>query len=245
MAARRVGGIWINDSGELSTIVTNADGSEVGAVGGGTEYTEGDSDSSATGPVILARDTDGNFYPPSETHPLSVRQASLTAANDFVSASGNVAHDAVDSGSPIKIGGKARTTNPTAVADADRVDAMFDKLGRQVVILGQVRDLRATQSTTITSSTTETTILTAGAAGVLHDVTNLIITNSSATDVVVTIRDDTAGTAVMFIGVKAGCTAGFAAPQAVPQTAAAKNWTAQCSASVASVSIFVQANKVV
>lgn len=46
---------------------------------------------------------------------------------------GNVAHDSADSGGPVKIGGKAETTVPTAVADADRVDAWFDEYGRQVV----------------------------------------------------------------------------------------------------------------
>lgn len=45
-------------------------------------------------------------------------------------ATGDVAHDAVDSGSPVKIGGKASTSTPTAVANADRVDAFFDEYGR-------------------------------------------------------------------------------------------------------------------
>lgn len=45
-------------------------------------------------------------------------------------ATGNVAHDAADSGNPLKIGGKARTTTPTAVAANDRVDAFFDEYGR-------------------------------------------------------------------------------------------------------------------
>lgn len=45
----------------------------------------------------------------------------------------NVANDAVDAGNPHKIGGKANNSRPTAVsADADRVDAWFDRNGRQV-----------------------------------------------------------------------------------------------------------------
>lgn len=190
---------------------------------------------------------DGKIGPPQldSSGAMRVNPSALSSANDSVTAVGSVAHDGVDSGNPVKIGGKARTTNPTAVSDGDRVDAMYDKLGRQVVILGQPRDLRAQQATTITSSTAETTILTAGATGVLHDLTTLLITNSSATDVTVAIKDATAGTTIMTIGVKAGTTAGFAAPQAVPQTTAANNWTATVSASVASVLIYVQANKVV
>ncbi len=46
---------------------------------------------------------------------------------------GNVAHDAADSGGPIKIGGKAATAEPTAVSAADRVDAYFDANGKLVV----------------------------------------------------------------------------------------------------------------
>lgn len=57
-------------------------------------------------------------------------------ANNDVTATGNVAHDAVDSGNPVKLGGHARTGDPqTAVANADRVDAWFDASGRLVVSL--------------------------------------------------------------------------------------------------------------
>jgi hypothetical protein len=45
-------------------------------------------------------------------------------------ANGNVAHDAVDAGNPIKIGGKARTTLPSVVAADDRVDAYFTAYGQ-------------------------------------------------------------------------------------------------------------------
>lgn len=44
---------------------------------------------------------------------------------------GDVAHDAADSGSPVKFGGKASTTRPTAVATGDRVNAWFDEYGKQ------------------------------------------------------------------------------------------------------------------
>lgn len=49
---------------------------------------------------------------------------------------GNVAHDAADSGAPVKIGGIAETGTRTAVADADRVDAHFDELGKMGVFIG-------------------------------------------------------------------------------------------------------------
>ena len=46
---------------------------------------------------------------------------------------GTVAHDAVDANNPVKIGGKASTSKPTAVSDGDRVNAYFDQFGRQHV----------------------------------------------------------------------------------------------------------------
>lgn len=155
---------------------------------------------------------------------------------------GNVAHDAVDSGAPIKVGGIARQANPTAVAALDRVDASFDDLGRQVVVLNQVRDLVVQQGTTI-STTTETTILTAGAAGVFHDITLLMITNTSATAVRVDIRDATAGTIRFSVAIAAN--GGAVIPFAVPlvQTTVASNWTATLSGAVTDIRIFVQAVK--
>jgi len=47
---------------------------------------------------------------------------------------GSVAHNAVDSGHPVKIGGRGQSGTLDAVADNDRVDAAFDLSGRQHVI---------------------------------------------------------------------------------------------------------------
>ena len=44
---------------------------------------------------------------------------------------GDMAHNEVDSGNPLKIGGKGVNTTPTAVANGDRVDAFFDLRGFQ------------------------------------------------------------------------------------------------------------------
>lgn len=151
---------------------------------------------------------------------------------------GTVAHDGVDSGNPQKIGLQARTTWPAAVSDADRVNAIGDKYGRTIVV-NTPRELRSRQVTTIASSTSETTIITAGGAGVFRDAFLFVITNTSATACNVTIRDATAGSVVVTLAIPAGQTVGFALPSgdAIKQTAAANNWTATCSASVASIVI--------
>ena len=52
-----------------------------------------------------------------------------------VSAQGNIDHHSPDSGRPVKIGGKAKTSAPAAVSNNDRVDAYFDEFGRQHFIL--------------------------------------------------------------------------------------------------------------
>lgn len=46
---------------------------------------------------------------------------------------GDVAHDAADSGNPVKVGAKAASALPTAVADADRANLLADLWGRQLV----------------------------------------------------------------------------------------------------------------
>jgi hypothetical protein len=163
------------------------------------------------------------------------------AANNDVIAAGDVAHDTADSGNPVKIGGVARTTNPTAVADADRVDIFADDLGRLVGYPVAPRDLWVQNNVTLTN-TTETIIIAAGGAGVIHDLMMLVLSNESASEVRVDIRDDTAGTVRFSIDLAAdggGAVVKFPGP--FKATAADDNWTAQLSASVSSVYIFAQA----
>ena len=58
------------------------------------------------------------------------------AASDGASVSGDVAHDAADAGEPIKVGGRAQATAPTAVSlDGDRVNAWFLLNGAQATVL--------------------------------------------------------------------------------------------------------------
>ncbi len=59
---------------------------------------------------------------------------SIASDQSSVPVAGGVAHDATDSGNPLKTGLQARTTWPSAVADSDRVNAIGDKYGRTVVV---------------------------------------------------------------------------------------------------------------
>ena len=138
---------------------------------------------------------------------------------------------------PVTEGGLAKTGNPAAVDDGDVVNALHDKLGKRVSIPA-LRELKAIQTTTITG-TSETTIVTAGGAGVFKDLYRLIITNSSATAVTVAIKDATAGTTRYTFAVPAASTVGFSADagSAAVQSAAANNWTATVSSAVSSILI--------
>lgn len=180
-------------------------------------------------------------------------QTSLAADGDYIAQStdtkgnrlvvGNLASDAVDAGFPVKTGGQARTTNPTAVADADRVNFIADKLGKQVVV-GSVRDLKVNQITTITASTAETTVVTAVASTFL-DVYGVIVSNTSATLVNIAFKDSTAGTTQFNLSVPANDTRGFTLPEsaAIKQGTVNNNWTATSSASVSSLVITMLAVK--
>lgn len=74
---------------------------------------------------------------------------------------GNVAHDVADAGNPIKLGGKAESTSPAAVADGDRVDAWFTTTGQLVTqpmlgnssAIGTIEDLADGSSAATISGT--------------------------------------------------------------------------------------------
>jgi len=117
---------------------------------------------------------------------------------------GDIAHDAVDSGNPVKIGGIARQTSPAAVADADRVNAAFDNVGRQLITPYQVRDLVSTGYATLVNSQ-ETTIISA-VAGSYLDIVSITGSNTSSVAIPVLIRNILAGNTIERIVIPAGGT---------------------------------------
>lgn len=89
---------------------------------------------------------------------------------------------------PIKTGGIARQTNPTAVQDGQRVGAGFDDLGRQLTRPYQVRDLITTAYASLTTGTK--TSLIAGVAGAYFDLVQISCYNNSDAATVVTLTDE-------------------------------------------------------
>lgn len=152
-------------------------------------------------------------------------------------AVGGTASGSAIANAPVTIGGRTATTNPTAKADGQVNDIMLSKTGK-VIAVGALREMKSRQVTTITSSTAETTIITADATFFL-DIFLLLITNTSGTASTVTIKDSTAGTTVWTFAVPAGTTVGFVIDPggAGKQTTVNNNWTATCGTSVASILI--------
>ncbi len=212
----------------LVTIANDSTGllpTNLSQVGGTATSTSSGTFDAGTQRVVLASDQ--------PVIPISDNGGTITT-----DTSGNVAHDASDAGNPVKVGGQARTTLPTAVADADRVNAIFDKIGRQVVTKCP-RELRVKNNITLTG-TSETTLLATGGAGVFRDIYFLSMSNTSATNVRVDIRDATAGSVWQsFLLPGDGGGVVLQPAEFIPQATANNNWTAQLSGAVTDVRLSV------
>lgn len=108
---------------------------------------------------------------------------------------------------------------------------------------GLAASLIGVQQTAIAAANVaETTIITAGGAGVTNDLVALIITTANAAAATITIRDATGGTTRMVLNYPNAAAAPGAPlvidlPVPIPQAAANNNWTAQVSANAAGVNI--------
>lgn len=115
----------------------------------------------------------------------------------YANAQGPVAHDGAVSGNPIRIAGRARSTNYTAVASDDVADLVTTLDGRLVTkpyCIPEVAWTYAAASGGITNTTGVTAVAAAG-AGVRNYVTRAQIINGHATvGTDVQIRDGASGT---------------------------------------------------
>ncbi len=170
----------------------------------------------------------------------STTVAQPTAANLKAQVSGDVKAGDVDSGNPVKVGGRAYRTLLPAVDDQDRTDIATDRFGRLVVVPLQIRGLLSQANITV-STTTETTLLPAIGATVFQDLVSLSCANTSATAVRVDVRDTTAGPVVNQLLVPAGDTRTFVYNVPFRQTNPNGNWTVQLTPAVTDVRCVIQA----
>lgn len=110
---------------------------------------------------------------------------------------GPTAHDAAATGNPVRIGAKARTANVTAVTNGDAVDLTATTTGSLTVSMNTIpeewnQDAVSSDSGITTSG--ETNIKGAAAAGIRRYVTSFQLSNASATATLVKIRDGSGGT---------------------------------------------------
>lgn len=76
---------------------------------------------------------------------------------------GGVAHDAADAGSPVKVGGRARTSLPAAVANDDRADFVTDSRGR-LLTAGYPPEAQVNKSGSYTTAQAPATLWANGAS---------------------------------------------------------------------------------
>ena len=157
---------------------------------------------------------------------LSVMDDWDNAASDGASVSGDVAHDAADAGEPVKIGGKAISAEPAVVAANDRVNALFDLVGKLIVLpYANPENFVSGAITTAMTGTTSTSLVAAPAAGLRNYLTTIIVSNAHATvgtDIV--IQDGSGGTTLLTIpaaSVYGGAVVTLPTPLRQPTTATA------------------------
>lgn len=126
----------------------------------------------------------GTFW--QATQPIS-GTVTANAGTGTRAVAGDVAHDAADSGNPIKVGYKAiaHGTNPTAVAAADRTDAYANRAGIPFTLGGHPNAV--TLEAAYTAAQTDTAIITI-AAGLKIVVTQIQMTADNANTVDVGFR---------------------------------------------------------
>ena len=123
----------------------------------------------------------------------------------WVCPSGNVAHDATDSGNPIKMGAKVESTPSAQVcADTDRTDLIADMDGALLVRTEcTIGDLLTESISNTNGTATASAVFTTG-AGIRNVICNIIAYNSSATGGFCILTDGSGGTTLMTVPLPAG-----------------------------------------
>ncbi len=154
-----------------------------------------------------------------------------------------MAHDGADSGKPLKIGARARSSEITAVSNDDRSDLLTDLVGKLIVLpYANPENFVSGAITTAMTGTTSTSLVAAPAAGLRNYLTTIIVSNAHATvgtDII--IQDGSGGTTLLTIpaaAVYGGAAITLPTPLRQPTTATAiyaQNVTTGASTKVSAV----------
>lgn len=150
----------------------------------------------------------GGTFPATQSGTWNIATVTTVTTCSVVSSltGSGTAHDAVDSGNPHKLGAKATTSlsGLTLVASADRTDLFAGVDG--VLITRPHSNLEdLLDGTADITDGSSTSVIAAQGAGVRVYITDVVIANSSASAVTVTLRDGAAGTVKATFMVPAGC----------------------------------------
>lgn len=153
----------------------------------------------------------------------------VTNAGTFAvqaASAGDIAHDGVDSGNPIKIGAKAVSAEPAVVAAADRANLITDLVGKLITLpYANPENFVSGCISSAMTGTTSTSLVAAPAAGLRNYITQITVSNSHAsqgTDIL--IQDGNGGTTLYVIPAAygwGGATITFPVPLRQPTTATA------------------------
>ena len=133
----------------------------------------------------------------------------------LVEPNGNVAHDAVDAGNPIKQGGRAVNVEIAAVANNDRVDFVATLTGKQIMMPYANKENFVSGATSDITDTTATPVIAGVASNNLY-ITHILVTNSHATvGTFVNIIEESSAT-VYYTGYAAAVGGGFSCALPVP-----------------------------
>jgi hypothetical protein len=245
MTALKVDGSAVTQpvSGSLTTVATVTNLSQLGgaAIAMGTGVR-----SSGTQRVTIATD---DIVPASQsgtwTVGLSAAQTLATVTTVATLTGGGVAHDGVDSGNPLKVGGRAVSTLSTAtlVASGDRSDFVTDLDGALVVRLTHSSGDILSQRTSNTDGAA-TALSTFGAtAGTYNNVTAIVVYNSSGTAGFVDFTDGSGGTVLWTMPIPAGGGSVISSPDVLFRTSANTGLFFDVSAALSTVYISVSGHK--
>jgi hypothetical protein len=144
----------------------------------------------------------------------SVPSHAVTNAGTFAVQAGQAAHDAAQTGNPVRVAGRGRTSDYTAVANDDTTDFITDLNGKQIVLPYAIPENSIDGTTAAITGTTDTAVIAASGAGIRNYITHILVTNSHATvGTVVEIKD---GSTVKYRGYAAPAGGGFSVPLPVP-----------------------------
>lgn len=124
-------------------------------------------------------------------------QATLQASTNTTEVVGDAAHDAAVAGNPVRIAGRALTSDYTSVATGDTADLITTVGGKLIVHPYALPENLVSGASSDITTTTAQSLIAAGGAGIKNYITHLLVQNSHATvSTWVNIQDGVGGSTI-------------------------------------------------